>query len=98
MKAPSVAPNTASQVLEETAGAAWFGARVLFAGDTGELVCAADRGLERGHDLPPQPPFDSREREIGCQPFAASRSASTVALVLTVGSADMPGRSRPLSL
>src|SRR5258708_23377018 len=42
--------------------------------------------------------FERTEGTGAARCVAASRSATTVALVLTVGSADMPGRSRPFRL
>src|SRR5438270_8885409 len=94
MKAPSVAPLTASQVFAETVeagGSNW----PSLAGVALVVVCSVDtvvssRPMEKWlAQLRGLPPRDANR-------LSASRSATTADLVLTVGSADIPGRNRPL--
>src|SRR5215468_4632174 len=100
MKAPSVAPATASQVFAETVEAAEVGAagRAMpaeFETD-GAAVRAGWSAVMGVFSSCGQ--FERMDGRFDARCFAASRSATTAALVLTVGSADMPGRNRPVRL
>src|ERR1700722_16144990 len=91
MKAPSVAPNTAIQVRVDTAGAAAVCGRSLgVLGGPAALVggCSAVMDVSCQLNASAQPPFGRASATSAASRLLASRSATTVALVSTVGSAD----------
>src|ERR1700730_18300098 len=95
MKAPRVAPITAIQVFVETAGmagAAAGGPRSL-AGTASRVGCRVVMVVSSSHEREDSSVFGqlrgSAPREA--RRFSVSRSATTSDLVLTVGTADMPG-------
>src|SRR5215813_6336030 len=102
MKAPSVAPATAIQVLADTAGSAGAATRLLSKSAEGaalragcSVVMAMSSRSGGGGVHQGQSAEDGALEATRC---AASRAAIAADLVLTVGSADMPGRNKPFRL